>query len=62
MTKTITAAEIDADMTLLVDGQHHLVEAVRHDGDMVWVQAETVVGNMGPRTFLLPADQQVTTL
>jgi hypothetical protein len=60
----ITARDIQPDMTLLIDGQHHVVDAAEenHWGDAICVQAETVVGDMGPRTFEFEPAQQVSIL
>lgn len=62
--RTIPASALAVDMTLVVDGQHHLIEEVaQHDDDgPVYVQAETVIGDVGQRAFTFTPDQSVRVL
>jgi len=62
-TTKINATGIKPDMTLLLDGQHHIVDDVeRQEDGTIRVEAETIVGNMSHRTFWLNPTHIVTVI
>jgi hypothetical protein len=59
----ITADQIQPEMTLPIDGQQHVVDdvVIDDDGD-IHVEAETVIGDIGHRSFWFQPTDSVMVL